>query len=140
MFKRILVPLDGSPRAEKSLDFALDLAQKYGAHVTLARICWTSVQVLTAGEIAMLGDIPNIEEEGARAYLAKLKEKHPEVDTQVHIGDPAECIIDLTSKAHYDLVVMNSHGRSGMARFIMGSVAERVARHAACPVLITRLS
>lgn len=140
MFKTILVPLDGSEFAEHALTYAEDLARKYGAELLLVRVCYAPVAVLSPGDMATLPAPPNWEEDAARAYLARMAERVSAdgltCRTVALIGDPAEGVIETSAEQQADLIVVTSHGRSGFKRFLMGSVAERIARHAPCPVLI----
>lgn len=141
MFTKILVPLDGSKAAEKALDYALDLATKYQASMHLLRACWGPMQVLVEGEPSLNPpETLRHEQEAATRYLQERVEALRAQGVNAHFesqtGDPAECIIDSVGSLGADLVVITSRGRTGLKRFLMGSVAERVARHAGCPVLI----
>jgi nucleotide-binding universal stress UspA family protein len=141
MFSKIMVPLDGSKQAEAALEYACDLARKYTASLHLIRVCWGPMQVLLEGEPTLnRPESLQQEEESAKNYLHKLQESlrvQGQVATVEQVtGDPAECIIDSVAQQGIDLIVITSRGRTGLKRFLMGSVAERVARHAGCPVLI----
>ena len=141
MFECIVVPLDGSKQAEVALDYGRDLALRYSARLHLVRVLWPSLQALTGGEVVAVTQAQMAHEQQlARTYLEPLVERVTsgdlKVSSQVVVGDPAETILDIAEDAEASLIVMTSHGRSGLRRWLMGSVAERIARHAHCPVMI----
>jgi nucleotide-binding universal stress UspA family protein len=141
MFLRIFVPLDGSSRAERALDLAAVLAQKKTtpAHESL-------LILFQALDLSSWLDTDDRADERARAteaatrYLEgqaeRLRSKGITVETVVRLGNPAETILEQTMARRVELIVMSTHGRSGLARWALGSVAERVARSAAVPVLL----
>ncbi|MGZ3600474.1 MAG: universal stress protein [Ktedonobacterales bacterium] len=149
MFKHILVPLDGSARAEQALPIAARIARTGGGVVTLLRVVdvqeWYGPYfVPTGGLLPPGGWTPesgaNQQHEVAEAYLKGMAAS-PELMTlkttmTVHEGTVANVILEETEHQEADLVVMSSHGRSGLSRWALGSVAEHVARHATVPVLI----
>lgn len=151
MFKHILVPLDGSERAEQSLPIVGRIARAGGGVVSLLRVTeapeWYGPYVvppdglLPPGGWAPLPDAQPVYDE-AEAYLknvAALPELLTvETATIVREGNPAAIIMDEISEKHVDLAVLCSHGRTGLSRWALGSVAEHVARHATVPVLILR--
>ena len=140
--KRILVPTDFSEPADKALTYALDLAAKLGASVTLIHVFDDPfANGVYTGEYM---PIPaHIREE----ILADLRRKladavarrgHSEVNLEVQFGSTARTIVDGAAERNIDLFVMGTHGRGGMAHLLLGSVAERVVRTASCPVLTVR--
>lgn len=147
MFSHILVPLDGSGFAEKALDYALSLAGHYGSKISL-------LQVLAPGgyewEGEMRAELPDAEEkiqqvEAGEATLY-LREKERELRAQGYAvtavivrgrGVPA-AILDAVESEKADAIVMTTHGLTGIQRWMLGSVAERVSRHAQVPVLLVR--
>lgn len=140
MFHKIIVPLDGSEFAEHALTYAEDLARKYGSELILVRACYAPVAMLGPGDMATLPTPPNYEEDAAKLYLSRLQQRVQgdglSCRTVGLVGDPSEGVIETSASENADLIVVSSHGRSGFKRFLMGSVAERIARHAPCPVLI----
>lgn len=144
MFDRVIVSLDGSDTSEQALPAATELARSLGVPLHMIRVAdlaWLSLGASDAAlEYAALGDTVSQEEQEARSYLAALEKelvgKGLTVTTEVRTGFAAREII-AASKAG-DLLVMASHGRSGPARWLLGSVAEDVTRRAACPVLLIR--
>lgn len=129
----LIVPLDGSALAEASLPFAEDLAQRLAAAVLLVRA------VPFAGAIVDEKAPPSGEVE-ARAYLASLTEKLQAtglvVDSRTFDGPAVEYILSLASQTPHSLVVLTTHGRSALARWFVGSVAEGVVQAASVPVLV----
>ena len=134
----ILVPLDGSPLAEQSLPWACDLAERYGAQLILFR-----VGILP--DVWSLQDAPEMEsrmdelESQCMKYLAEVQVKISlPVKSEYAVGNATQRIVERSTQPDVSLIVMNSHGRDGLTRWMIGSVAEKVARHAACPVLLVR--
>jgi nucleotide-binding universal stress UspA family protein len=134
----ILVPLDGSPLAEGALGRAVELAVSANAHVILLR----ATQAYTfLGADPIDAQVKVVEE--AESYLAEVAERMRalgvgEVRCSVWYGAPAPAIIDAAKLNHVDLIVMMTHGRSGLGRFVMGSVAESVVRGTSTPILLLR--
>lgn len=123
----ILVCLDGSEIAERALDEAMKLAFHCSAKLILYRF----VPLLSAADPE--GDLLE-----ARAYLKELKERHGEVVSQVFAqpGAVSNHIVEAADELNVDLVVLGSHGRQGVARWLLGSVAEHVLHHLKRPVMI----
>jgi len=140
MFQDILVPLDGSSRAEKVLPVAARLTHITDGTVSLLQAVWPpSVYMASVGEI-VLPDILDETLPAAKVYLENVAKKNSlesvRAETQVVIGHPAEAIIAAAKADNTDLVVMCSHGYTGEMRWSMGSIAEKVARHVLAPVFI----
>lgn len=144
MFQRILVPLDGSERAEQALPLAARLARAWDGSLLLVRVVIPSREVgLHAGEaVPFLGDTTKEELETARRSLETVAASEGlagiAVATEVITGRPAEGILSTATARQADLMVMCSHGYTGVKRWALGSVAQQVARHSAVPVLILR--
>ena len=141
MIQRLLVPLDGSPLAEEALPEAFELAQATGASVTLVRVQpWLSAMIL-ADEYGYAADVSEWEtdvEEAAKLYLEKVQERVPAAihSEAVVLRGNASLMLEEYAKQHEtDLIVMSTHGRSGLRRAILGSVAERLVR-AGLPALL----
>ncbi len=143
MFLRILVPLDGSTRAERALELAAALAQHSRTHEPSIESLLILFQAL---DLSPWLDVDNREDERARAteaatrYLEeqakRLRNQGMVIETAVRLGNPAEAILEESLERQVGLVVMSTHGRSGLTRWALGSVAERVARSAPVPVLL----
>ncbi|MBI2321738.1 MAG: universal stress protein [Chloroflexi bacterium] len=143
MYTRILVPLDGSKLAEVALPHAVTLAKQSKGTVVLLRVT-QPVTAMVMPEAAYV-DWDRIQAEieaEARAYLAdvsaRLAAEGLAVQTQLKTADPAEAIIETAKTGGADLIVMATHGRSGLGRWVLGSVADRVVRAATAPVLLIR--
>jgi len=156
MFKRILVPLDGSRFGARALRYAAEVAQRFGAEVILTQAVVPEKLVsTTAGVAAGMGSIAATEiaaqaalEEDkrnvarAKRYLSGkvrgIRSQGIEGSYKVVVGDPAQSIMGFSKKESIDLVVMTTHGKSGLKRAIMGSVADAVIRESGKPVLVIR--
>jgi nucleotide-binding universal stress UspA family protein len=144
MFHRILVPLDGSSRAEQALPVAARIARFSGGTVVLLRVISPSPELglypaADPGTIQTINDADLVE---ARNYLESITSVSSLVDvrmeTIVIAGRPAATTLSAVDTHHIDLIVLCSHGYTGMKRWVLGSVAEKVARHASVPVLVLR--
>jgi nucleotide-binding universal stress UspA family protein len=136
--RRILVPHDFSETAERALAFALDLADKLGARVTLMHAYEVPSYAFPEGP-ALTAEMAGTLERAARAAIEGVAERarRPgvELDIELRQGIPWSEIVRLAKDSNADLVVMGTHGRRGFARMLLGSVAEKVVRTAPCPVL-----
>jgi nucleotide-binding universal stress UspA family protein len=155
VYEHLLVALDGSPAAEHVLEHAEALAKAFGSTVTLFRATDTAeaLMVQTAGggqggvgDVGPLMDptpILEAEREEAVSYLnaiaARLKQHNLNVNTEHFEGPPAEEIVERARALDVSLILMTTHGRSGLGRMVFGSVADSVLRHADCPVLVVRV-
>jgi nucleotide-binding universal stress UspA family protein len=141
--KKVIVPLDGSPLAEKVLPHVVDLAQKMQLEVLLLR-AYALPPAISPDEYGTYSDeLINQLEAGAKDYLAEkigeLQQKGvPNVSSVVELGYGAEEITMLARKTPDNFIAMSTHGRSGVTRWVLGSVTERVVRHSGDPVLIIR--
>lgn len=145
MYRKILVPLDGSELAEKALPHATAVAKGSGAEVTLLTVVQPTLDFATA----KLEAIPEALAERSAALRAEammylntvqreLRSQAIAARTVALDGDVAEEIITYAEREGFDLVAMATHGRSGISRFIMGSIAEKVVRGTIKPVLLIR--
>jgi nucleotide-binding universal stress UspA family protein len=146
MYTRILVPLDGSPRAERALPVAATLARASGAPLLLLRIVDPGRDAGAYGIVPApaLESVMHNLRVAAEAYLAERKRsellKGLVVEIAVEVGDAADSIVVHAEAWRADLIVLCSHGRTGIARWALGSVAEHIAHHALVPVLLLRES
>ncbi|HEU5315531.1 MAG TPA: universal stress protein [Chloroflexota bacterium] len=141
----ILVPLDGSPLAEKALRPAAVLARRWGAPLVVVRVVEPrSYGAVSLAEVSMAESMLEMELAGARAYVEgaaqTLAAEHPglEVSSQAAVGDAGRSLIEIEERVGARLVAMTTHGRTGLARWARGSVAETVLRLGAAPVLLIR--
>ena len=143
MYKRILVPLDGSVLAEAAMEHAQDLAQRFQAEVILLRVL-VSPYAVVAPDMVLSGYDANLEEYSAQAqqYLkrmaAQIEEEGVSITTVVCEGPVAEAILEHAVALDVDLIVMSTHGRGGVSRWVYGSIADRILQAASCPVLVIR--
>ena len=138
MFDRILVPVDGSEAADAALDHALAIAAAHSGTVHVLFVADTNRDSLTQihGEV-----VDALEREGQRlveATVERVSQRGVTVEGEVVQGDPAGTISGYAEQYAYDLVVMGTHGRSGLERYLLGSVTERVVRSSSVPVLTLR--
>jgi nucleotide-binding universal stress UspA family protein len=154
MFKRLLVPLDGSRFASRALRYAAEVAQRFSAEVILIQVINPATSVIDAGapvgvspvgsEIAVQAALEADKRNVARAkrYLSgkvrAIRTRHIQSSYRVLMGDTAHSIIEFSEKENIDLVVMTTHGRSGLKRAVMGSIADVVIRESGKPVLVIR--
>ena len=145
MYRRIVVPLDGSALAERALPEAEKLAGLSGAPLHLVRVVDVAALHRLAGygaaiEAAAMVQVLEDEQEAAREYLERMERELAgrglAVSTDRRRGTAAREIVAATAPG--DVVVMATHGRGGMARWFLGSVAEEVARRSPVPVLLVR--
>lgn len=145
MYRKILVPLDGSERAEKALTHTVELAQKLGSKVTLIHVVPslppyvnTAVDRLGQAQQSIVDELIRNGKELLDQYASSVSDKGIEVDTYTVMGQPADEILEKAISENYDLIVLGSRGLGEIKGYIMGSVSNRVSRHASCPVLIIR--
>jgi nucleotide-binding universal stress UspA family protein len=147
MYRKVVVPLDGSELAEGVEPHVAAVIRDRGSQVYLL-----SVAPLTKGTAPGVVDLPpssvGAQDEESRIerqlvqYLRtaaqRLEPIAADVHVQVRFGRPADEILAFVGEVEADLIAMSTHGRSGVSRWVFGSVAERVLRGAACPVLLVR--
>jgi universal stress protein A len=142
--RRILVPTDFSEHALPAVRYAAELADKFGAELILLHVVPDAVLALpdavmpTPTPLADLDALTDAGKQGLANLIAaeKLEARHPR--TEVRIGSASAEIVAAASDLHVDLVCIGTHGRGGLARVLLGSVAEHVVRQAPCPVLTVR--
>lgn len=137
--QKIIVPTDFSPKSEAALEYAATLA-----HETGARLIIVHVQELPVvyPESSFCYGLPVPDHDEVRRMLENVKPAVRDVSYEHRLlnGDPSVQIAALAKDDKADLIVMSSHGRSGLGRLVLGSVAEAVMRRAACPILIVKPS
>lgn len=149
MFKRILVPLDGSPRAESALAVAARVAHASDSPIVLLQVVSipaTSVPFTYGPDMAQspmyAQELIEMAQANAEKYLAEIAKLDTlagiNVEMEVIPGTAGMTIINTTSEEHIDLIVMCSHGETGFKRWALGSVAQHISRHSSVPVLVLR--
>lgn len=146
MFNNILVPLDGSHLAEAALPVAMELASRFDSEITLMRVTRPPYVATSVGGSAyaeMLVEMREQLQSEANHYLrrlqATLRQQGHRVHTYVVEGDSAaERILEASLRFDINVIVMSTHGRSGISRWVFGSVADRVLQRSHVPVLLIR--
>jgi nucleotide-binding universal stress UspA family protein len=142
-FKRIIVPTDFSEHSLRGLDYAIEIAEKFGARLKLiyvieplmqaADVSWTTVD---------FEQLNQAHRESAEKQLAQLLEERVPAgltaETAIHFGKPFVEILKVAKADNADLIVMATHGRGAISHILMGSTAEKVVRKAPCPVLTVK--
>ncbi len=144
MFQHVLVPLDGSARAERALPVAARLARASDGTVVLLQVVEPIIDYVSYPPVDpwLIQRTSDTEMEDARTYLESLTHVDSLQDvhtkTMVIAGQAAAAILSTVETEHIDLIVLCSHGYTGMKRWILGSIAEKVVHHAPVPVLLLR--
>lgn len=142
MYKRVLVPLDGSPLAEAVIPFLTEIAGPLDMSIVLLRVLEPVPPVVVEGLRQALIDVSAARTRDARIYLAgvaaTLQARGIETSCEVRSGRPDVRIVETARELTADLIAMSTHGRSGLGRLLFGSVAEQVLRHADVPVFMMR--
>lgn len=140
--KRILVPIDFSSTSLAALDSAVAFAKPLKAEVVLLHVVEPVFYAMSEFAAPGMSQLLEQEYRSDRAQIARLAERcaKRQVKTRglVQVGTAYQAIVDTAKKVHADMIVMATHGRTGLPHFLLGSVAERVVRLAACPVLTIR--
>lgn len=139
--RRILVPIDFSDCSRKALAYAVPFARQFGASLTLLYVVQMNYAVGEFGAI----DFPvpeneiraNAEKELAKLVASAVEEPLP-TETLVRVGRPVQEIIATARERDIDLIIMSTHGHTGIKHLLLGSVTENVVRYAPCPVLTVR--
>jgi len=137
-FDRIVVATDFSDSSREALELALPFAEKCGSELTLVH-CWEAPSYSYAAGLYLPLDVIAPIERAAVARLeeatARLKERYPAAKSLLRAGVPWEEVIGAASQVKADLIIMGTHGRRGLDRALLGSVAEKVVRMSTIPVL-----
>ncbi len=141
MYKKILIPLDKSFGTEAVLKVAADLAQANGSAIRLLHAAPKPAAIMADGRMIAYAD----QESDRLQYEAEVHLREAAhcltgvpVEYAVRFGDPAEEIVEEARESGSDLIAMATHGRTGVARLLLGSVAEAVLRRSEVPVLLVR--
>jgi nucleotide-binding universal stress UspA family protein len=142
VYKRAIVPLDGSAVAETILPFLVEMAGPLDLEIILLRVVQPTPPVVIEASRHVLLDDAAARHTEALEYLAPLAadlcNRGVRADTRVRRGQPADEILAAQQEEHADLIAMSTHGRSGLGRLVFGSVAEDVLRRASVPVFLLR--
>ena len=136
-FQRVLVATDGSKQCRPAVEKAIDFSQSYGGEISVVSIVDVPAE--------FYAEAPQIVEDmihKAKIYVEEVKKKAEasgvKAEAFVKEGEAYQAIVDLAKERDVNIIVMGSHGRTGLKRLLMGSVAEKVIGYAPCPVLVTR--
>lgn len=138
--KKVIVPTDFSDRSDKAVRYALALAAEPNAEIIFAHI----VEPYTSTPDMVMIDIAALESSAirtARKFLRRLvikNEASVRCSSEVRVGKPWFEIVKLAKESGADLIIVSTHGRTGLAHVLLGSTAEQIVRHAGCPVLVVR--
>ena len=141
---RILVPTDFSATADAALDYAYGLAERFGASLELLHVLDDPFVVDGMAAEAYIAEGPALrtamlqEAEERLRHRASPRADVPDIKTEVLFGHGARTIAEYAADRGVDLIVMGTHGRTGFAHLLLGSVAEQLVRTASCPVLTVR--
>jgi universal stress protein A len=142
LVQHVLVPLDFSATAERALTYAIALAQQLHARLTLLHVL--HLTPLAMGEMTAEGVATYLEVQETEAHqllqvsLKRVQHAGLQGDILLVRGTPTQTIVETAGEQGVDLIIMGTHGRTGLTHVLLGSVAEHVVRHASCPVLVLR--
>ncbi len=140
-FNKILVAIDFSDISAKAFTTAVDLAKRLDASLHVAHIVQIHAMNIPESGAIQIEELEAIEEQAASENMDKYVKQHGDgvaiIRTIVH-GDPAVQINNIVKETGADMIVMGTHGRSGLAHLVMGSVAETVLRNAEVPVMCVK--
>lgn len=142
LFRRIVAPTDFSDCAEEAWRLAQRAARRLGSEIVLVHVfveppVYGDPPAVAAGWRVVVEAEKWVADELAK-WAEEARKKGITVRTVVRMGSPSAQIVELASDEHADLVIMGTHGRGGVSRVLLGSVADRVIRTAPCPVLTVR--
>ncbi|MGI5964865.1 MAG: universal stress protein [Candidatus Methanomethylophilaceae archaeon] len=139
VFNKILVPTDGSEYTKAAIIKALEVAEMCKAEVTALYVVDQTIFTNVPMDTAVMNVYRTLKKEGesALSYVEEQgKERGVDVKVRLEEGVPVKTILELSKE--YDLIIMGTLGRTGMSKFLMGSVAEKVVRASHCPVMVVR--
>lgn len=143
-FERIVIPLDGSDTAEAALGPTLELASSFDAHVKLVRVVPKPIELTSIYGIhgvELSGHAHHVQVQEAEEYLKGVASRYPEARLEaamIESGSVAEGVVEAAREWNADLIALSSHGRSGIERAFLGSVADKIIRSTTRPVLVVR--
>ncbi|MGA2513377.1 MAG: universal stress protein [Candidatus Limnocylindrales bacterium] len=135
----VLLATDGSPASEPASEEAIDLAIQVGARLLVVSVLSAASRPPgAAAEAGAVADSRDSLTTKAQAIVQRAKAAGANATFLVWEGEPGDAIVAAASSENVDLIVVGSHGRSGVSRFFIGSVSDYVVRHAHCPVMVVR--
>lgn len=146
MYETILLALDGSPLAEKAIPHAVAMAKKFDAQLMLLRVVSPAAAAdgVTVAVPQLYDELIRAMEQAASGYVQSeardLRDQQVKASGICRTGNPAAVILDVATEFKADVIVLTTHGRSGLGRWVFGSIAEKVLRAATVPILLVRAS
>jgi nucleotide-binding universal stress UspA family protein len=144
MFDNILLTVDGSAQAEQAIPYAVELARCHNGKLRVLRVANIVAPLDFDVGSSLFEQLVRGEQSAADDYVQKTVESIQatgiQVDGEVVSGDPATVILEAAAKNDCDVIVMATHGRSGLSRLVFGSVADQVLRGSPAPVLLVRVA
>jgi len=141
-FQKLLVPIDFSEHAERALDYAIAWGRQLRAQLVLLHVIQSisdaGFDMMSALPAAHLKVLENELTQHMKDYLQRVEDAGVEGDSVIAYGTPYDKTIELVETRQIDLIVMGSHGRTGLSHLFLGSMAEKLVRLAPCPVLVVR--
>jgi len=138
MYQRILLPTDGSASADAALDHALDIARQYDADLHVLHVVSAAYAEAGPGHATAVEALEEHGEETFERIREQADAAGVDVATEQRHGEPHSVIVEYAADADCDLAVMGTHGRTGLQRYLLGSVTEKVVRTSDVPVLTVR--
>jgi nucleotide-binding universal stress UspA family protein len=132
---KVLYPTDGSQTAKAALEFAVDIAKAQEGSILVLSVA-EKVGAPTGEWEDMEKTLLDFAKDFSEQAVKEIKKRGVEAEARVEIGKPAEVIVNVAKDVGADAIVMGTHGWTGLARAVIGSVADRVIRHATCPVVL----
>lgn len=144
--KKILVPMDFSKYSDRALNEAIDIAKKYGARIYLLHVIDEHIQQCSVDYRLSEGVVRKLQRNSIKASREKLQEESDEIKAGKNVdiifdvkeGVPAEEILSEQKKKGIDLIVMSSHGKTGLLKQLIGNVTDKVVKGATCPVVVVK--
>jgi nucleotide-binding universal stress UspA family protein len=141
LYKKMLVPLDGSELAETVLPYATELAGRMDLEMVLLHVCstnWAETQHLCQSYIDHVAETASVQSQELQSKIGLPSNKTIKARTELLVGHPAEEIIHFADENNVDFILIGSHGHSGVSRWVLGSVADKVLRASRVPVWLVR--
>lgn len=145
MFKKILVPTDGSDKAIQAAEVAKNIAQKYNAKIILLHVMQPNYNIPSFGTVetipvqtVSIADIAEMDKTVLQRTLGCFADTNIAIEMRSEWGHPVERIVAVASEEAADLIVIGNRGMSGLEEFLLGGVSNKVVHEAVCPVLIVK--
>ena len=138
MFSKILVAIDGSSSAKRAFEQSIYLASKCDSKLEVVHVIPCEFGGDSVNTFELVEELKNKGKKILEQCKKVVVKKNISIKTFSDLGDPAKIIIELAKNNDYDLIIMGSRGRSTFKELLLGSVTQKVAHHAKCPIMIVR--